>query len=74
MDQDVERFCKGCYECQLVSAPSRPPLLSSIKMPDKPWEHVACDLLSPLPNGESILVVVDFCCEFMLHFVIIGSV
>ncbi|KAF6023360.1 hypothetical protein EB796_018332 [Bugula neritina] len=50
----------SCYECQLVSAPSRPPPMSSTKMPDKPWEHIACDLLGPLPNGESILVVVDY--------------
>ena len=29
-------------------------------MPDKPWDHVACDLMGPLPNGESVLVLVDY--------------
>ncbi|KAF6024733.1 hypothetical protein EB796_016957 [Bugula neritina] len=52
MDQDVERFCKGCYECQLVSALSRPPPMSSTKMPDKPWEHIACDLLGSITQWK----------------------
>ncbi|KAF6026050.1 hypothetical protein EB796_015640 [Bugula neritina] len=39
----------SCYECQLVSALSRPPPMSSTKMPDKPWEHIACDLLVHYP-------------------------
>ena len=60
MDSEVEKFCRECYDCQLVGAPSRPPPMTSTKMPDKPWDHVACDLLGPLPNGESVLVIIDY--------------
>lgn len=60
MDREVEDFCNMCYECQLVSAPCKPPPMSSTRMPDKPWDHIACDLMGPLPNGESVLVLVDY--------------
>ncbi|XP_067949847.1 uncharacterized protein [Watersipora subatra] len=51
---------RECHECQVVSAPSKPPPMVSTKMPDRPWEHIACDILGPLPNGESVFVVVDY--------------
>ena len=60
MDSEVEKLCRGCFECQLVSSPSKPEPISSTRMPDGPWQHIACDLLGPLPNGQSILVIVDY--------------
>jgi hypothetical protein len=60
MDKHAERVCRECFECQLVSAPAKPEPMSCTKMPDQPWQHVACDLLGPLPNGEYIFVMVDY--------------
>ena len=60
MDKEAERICRACYECQLVSAPPSPGPMVSTKLPDKAWDHLACDLLGPLPSGESILVIVDY--------------
>ena len=60
MDKEAEVKCRECHECQVVSAPSKPPPMVSTKMPDRPWEHIACDILGPLPNGESVFVVVDY--------------
>ena len=34
--------------------------MTSTKMPDKTWDHVACDLLGSLPNGESVLVIIEY--------------
>ena len=30
MDGEVENFCRECYDCQLVGAPSRPPPMTSV--------------------------------------------
>ena len=60
MDSEAEKVCRECYECQVVSAPTRPPPMTSTRMPDGPWQHIACDLMGPLPNGESLLVAVDY--------------
>ena len=64
MDKEAERVCRECYECQLVASPPSPEPMVSTKLPDKPWDHVACDLLRPLPSGESILVIVDYYSRF----------
>ena len=60
MDKQVELKCRECFECQLVSAPVRPDPISSTRMPDHPWQHIACDILGPLPNGDHVFVVVDY--------------
>jgi hypothetical protein len=64
MDKEAERLCRACFECQLVSSPSKPEPIVSTRLPDKPWDHLACDLLGPLPNGQSILVIVDYYSRF----------
>lgn len=61
MDSDAEKRCRECYECQVVGAPSKPPPMTSTKMPNQPWEHLACDLMGPLPNDERV------CCNRILH-------
>ncbi|CAK8685732.1 unnamed protein product [Clavelina lepadiformis] len=60
IDKDSERFCKSCYGCQLVSKPASPEPISSTELPAGPWQHLAVDLIGPLPSGDSIFVVVDY--------------
>ena len=60
MDKGVERLCRTCFECQLVAQPDAPEPIVSTRLPEQPWEHLAMDLMGPLPNGEHVLVVVDY--------------
>jgi hypothetical protein len=60
MDKEVEKLCKSCHECQLVSGPATLEPLQSTKMPDGPWKFVSIDLMGPFPSGHNILVVVDY--------------
>ena len=61
VDAEAERKCKSCHSCQVVSqtAPTQP-LVKPTPLPQGPWEHLAADLLGPLPSGESLLVTVDY--------------
>ena len=58
MDRDTEKCVRPCHKCQIVSQTSAPEPIIRKKFPDGPWEYLAVDLLSPLPSGDSILVVV----------------
>ena len=60
MDKQAEQRCKTCIGCQAVSLPSAPPPVKSTPLPEAPWEHLATDLLGPLPTGELLLVTVDY--------------
>ena len=60
MDCDAERKCKRCIGCQMVTKSDNPPPVKSTKIPDKPWQELAMDLLGPLPKGESLLVLIDY--------------
>ncbi len=60
MDRAAERFVRACHGCQLVARPDVPEPLSPTVMPQGPWQNLATDLLGPLPDGHSILVVVDY--------------
>jgi len=60
MDKMVENTCKSCFECQLVSAPVPPEPMIRTPMPKEPWQHLAADLLGPLPDGYYVLVVIDY--------------
>ena len=64
MDRDTEKVVRTCHECQIVSQCSAPEPMQRTKFPDEPWQDVAMDLLGPLPNGENILVVVDYYSRF----------
>ena len=44
-------------DCSQLAAP---PPVKSTPLPSSPWEHLAADLLGPLPTGESLLVTVDY--------------
>ncbi|KAK6192673.1 hypothetical protein SNE40_004107 [Patella caerulea] len=60
MDREAEKYCRTCHGCQLVSQPTPPTPMSRTELPSSPWEHLAADLLGPLPSGENIFVVVDY--------------
>ena len=60
LDQDVEGICKSCESCQLVAGPEPPVPITPTKMPDGPWQFCSCDLLGPLPDGPSVIVVIDY--------------
>ena len=55
-----------------MSQCSAPEPMQRTKFPDEPWQDVAMDLLGPLPNGENILVVVDYYSRFV-EFAIMKS-
>ena len=58
--KDAERVCKTCHGCQLVSQPLKPEPMIRTEFPSAPWQHLAADLLGPLPSGDYIFVVVDY--------------
>ena len=60
IDREAEKLCSECDVCVRVSAPNPPAPLTMSKMPQTPWEFLAVDLLGPLPNGQSIIVLVDY--------------
>ena len=60
VDKDAERKCRECYGCQLVTKENITPPVKTTKMPERPWQDVALDLLGPMPTGEYLLVLVDY--------------
>ena len=60
MDSDAENYCKRCYGCQVVSDHMPPEPMARTVPPDGPWQDCAADIMGPLPNGDSILVIVDY--------------
>jgi len=60
MDKEVEAFCRQCMSCQLVSNSDPPAPIIPTKMPDGPWRFCSIDLLGPLPDGRSVVVIVDY--------------
>ncbi|CAC5404852.1 unnamed protein product [Mytilus coruscus] len=37
IDKSIEKFCRSCYGCQLVSQPSKPEPLKRTELPSAPW-------------------------------------
>ena len=60
VDKDAERKCRECYGCQLVTKETIPPPVKITRMPERPWQDLALDLLGPMPTGEYLLVLVDY--------------
>ncbi len=60
MGKDAESICKACHGCQVVGPLSPPEPLRRVLPPTGPWQDLAVDLMGPLPNGEHILVLVDY--------------
>ena len=65
IDSDIERRCKICHGCQLVSSPCVPEPLRRTRLPERPWQTLAVDLLGPLPSGHYLLVLVDYFSRFV---------
>lgn len=64
MDMDVEAYVRKCRGCTLVSAPGAPEPMVRRDLPSGPWEDVAIDFLGPLPEGQFLLVVIDYYSRF----------
>ena len=60
IDQKAERRCRECFGCQLVTKYVPPPSIKPTRPPESPWQEAARDLLSLLPEGEYLFVVVDY--------------
>ncbi|XP_062713896.1 uncharacterized protein K02A2.6-like [Aedes albopictus] len=65
MDLAIEAFVKKCRGCLLVSTPDPPQPMVRKEMPNGAWEDIAIDFLGPLPNGETLLVVVDYYSRYL---------
>ena len=65
MDKDVEQLCQVCHGCQVTSRYDPPQPMSRVLPPSAPWQDCSTDLLGPLPNGESILALVDYFSRFI---------
>lgn len=65
MDQEAEKLTRQCKGCTLVSAPGAPEPLKRRELPINPWADVAIDYLGPLPEGDYILVIVDYFSRYM---------
>ena len=65
IDSDIERRCKICHGCQLVSRPCVPEPLRRTRLPKRPWQTPAVDMLGPSPSGHYLLVLVDYFSRFV---------
>ena len=61
LEKDVEKFCKSCHSCQIVSTPNSPEPIQPTPLPNGPWQDLSIDFLGPLDSGQLyVLVVVDY--------------
>lgn len=65
MRKHVEKYVKSCHTCRVSKIQTNKPngLLQPLPIPDRPWTHVAMDLIVHLPKtvrqNDAITVVVD---------------
>lgn len=60
----MEKYVKSCNLCTMVSTSGPPEPMERTRVPTKAWSEVAIDFLGPLPNGYSLLVLVDYFSRF----------
>ncbi|XP_022809408.1 uncharacterized protein K02A2.6-like [Stylophora pistillata] len=60
VDKAVERKCRECYGCQLVTKETITPPVKITRKPERPWHDLVLDLLGPMPTREYMLVLVDY--------------
>lgn len=65
IDREAEKYVKSCKDCLLVSQPTPPPPMDRHPFPEGPWLTLASDLLGPLPNGQYVLVFIDYFSRYM---------
>ena len=56
--------CRRRIVRSLVSQPLKPEPMTRTEFPSAPWQHLAADLLGPLPSGDYIFVVFDYYSRF----------
>ena len=59
------KSCRLPKNSKLVTRHVPPPPITPTRLPETPWHEVALDLLSPLPGGEYLIVVVDYFSRWM---------
>lgn len=64
IEKEAEQFTRSCHGCQLTGRGLNKQPIRTTKLPSNPWEDLAADYLGPLPNGDNILVVVDYYSRF----------
>lgn len=65
MDQQIEKKVKSCIGCIMTSTPNAPDPLKVNPMPEGPWQEIAIDFKEALPNGNSLLVAIDYYSRFV---------
>lgn len=65
IDAAAVEMCKSCEGCRLVQLPDPPEPMKRRPLPEKAWVDIAIDFLGPMPNGEYILVVIDYFSRYM---------
>ena len=60
IDKEAEVLCRQCFSCQLVSNSDPPTPITPTKFPQGPWKFCSIDLLGPLPDGRSVVVIIDY--------------
>ena len=64
MDKSAEDLVRSCVDCQYVSKEQPPEPMVRTILPDGPCQHVAIDIMGPLPWSCSLLVIVDYYSRF----------
>ncbi|KAI2646996.1 Transposon Tf2-9 polyprotein [Labeo rohita] len=64
MEQDVQRYVRGCRECTMSRTPRHLPAgkLLPLPTPNRPWSHLGVDFITDLPASEGntcVLIIVD---------------
>ncbi|KAL0173002.1 hypothetical protein M9458_033313, partial [Cirrhinus mrigala] len=64
MEQDVQRYVRGCRECVISKTPKHLPSgkLLPLPTPNRPWSHLGVDFITDLPasgGNTCVLVIVD---------------
>ena len=65
MQEDIERYVKGCQECQRSKARHHPKIgrFTPLIPPERRWSEISMDFITDLPRTESghdsILVIMD---------------
>ena len=65
MRKHVEKYVKSCHTCRVSKTQTTKPsgLLQPLSVPDRPWTHIAMDLITHLPrtkdDHDAIAVFVD---------------
>lgn len=65
MDKRIEEKVKSCLGCLMTSSQDPPNPLSIRPMPNSPWFDIAIDFKEALPNGNSLLVAIDYFSRFV---------